>query len=231
MSTDGTREYLTELAAKDSRVHVAHDSEPGHHQMEKMSRLSRAAWWAGADWIIPFDADEFWFAPGDSLLGFLVRQTAAVVQARTVNMLPVGMPALTEDSSFMIDTSGRGDPKVAFRAHPLALIGPGNHGVARVGEQAAGLVVAHLPFRGPAQIGRKFRNGAAALERAGAPGFEGWHWRSGAQLTEDALTSAWTRMQAGAAVPQIGWAGIDPSRRERVLQWQSWPETQTGIPR
>lgn len=223
LSEDGTREFLMDLAGNDGRVHVALDSEPGHFQMEKMSRLARAAWWAGAEWVIPFDADEFWFAPGESLSGFLAGHKATVVTAHTVKLLPALPGPAARQSAFLLDPSGRGDPKVAFRAHPLALIGPGNHGVARAGEQAAGLVVAHLPFRGPAQIRRKFRTGAAALDCAGAPDYEGWHWRSGARLSDEALNAVWQRMQAGDALPEIAWPGVDPSRHERVLEWETWP--------
>ena len=62
-STDGTREHLLEWAAADARVHVALDEEPAYIQSQKMTWLAHCAWRAGADWIVPFDADEF-RAPG-----------------------------------------------------------------------------------------------------------------------------------------------------------------------
>ena len=62
-----TREFLLNLASRDPRIHVALDEEPAYHQSEKMTWLAHCAWRAGADWIVPFDADEFWFAPGRSV--------------------------------------------------------------------------------------------------------------------------------------------------------------------
>ena len=61
-STDGTRAALDALALGDPRVHVGTDSEPGFYQGMKTSYLAHLAWRAGADWVVPFDADEFWFA-------------------------------------------------------------------------------------------------------------------------------------------------------------------------
>ena len=63
-STDGTRELLEELSTRDPRIHVADDREPVFYQSEKITYLARRAWRAGADWVIPFDGDEYWFAVG-----------------------------------------------------------------------------------------------------------------------------------------------------------------------
>lgn len=221
LSTDGTREFLGKLATTDTRIHVALDSEPGHHQMEKVSRLSRAAWAAGARWVIPFDADEFWFARGESVASFLHSRSESVVRAATVNMVPTGS-TLSTSATAMADPSGTSASKVAFRSHPLALVGPGNHGVARVGNHTDGLYIAHLPYRGIDQIGRKYRNGASALDSAGAPEYEGWHWRSGARMTESQIDQAWERMRSGRAIPEIGWPGVDTSIRVRPLEWDTW---------
>lgn len=229
LSTDGTRERLEQLARDDGRIHVALDREPGHFQMEKMSHLSRTAWRAGAGWVIPFDADEFWFAEGASLGAFLRSSRANVIRARSTFMLPASDGDVSIDSVFALDRSGTSAPKVAFRAHPLALVGPGNHGVARVGEHAEGLHIAHLPYRGTAQTARKYRTGAAALDLAGAPRDEGWHWRAGAMLTDEEIGRTWDRMLAGDPVPALGWPGVDLAVRARVLAWPSWdPEDQLG---
>lgn len=222
LSQDGTREFLTELTARNPRVHLAVDHEPGHFQMEKMTLLSRAAWRAGARWVIPFDADEFWFAEGATVGRFLRNLPAAVVHARTVNMLPSDDAALSADSIFVLDGASTAASKVAFRAHPLALVGPGNHGVARVGPQSEGLYIAHMPYRGAAQVSRKYRAGAAALDAANAPESEGWHWRRGARLTDEGLAQVWASMAAGESVPDLGWPGVDPALRARTLAWRSW---------
>ena len=221
MSQDGTRELLEDLSRHDSRVHVAVDSEPGHFQKEKVNRLSRAAWWAGARWIIPFDADEFWFAEGGSIADFLRSQSAYVVASATVNMLPAEPGEIGRCTPCLMD-SGGGYGKVAFRAHPLVLVAPGNHGVARVGAQTVGLHNAHLPYRGPVQIARKCRRGAAALDLAGAPEGEGWHWRAGAHLADADIERVWAEMLAGNPVAEIGWDAVGPFVMAHPFVWGSW---------
>src|ERR1035438_2201973 len=64
-STDGTREILDELAHDESLpcpLHVFDDPEIGYYQSRKVSALAEVAGGFGADWIVPFDADERWIA-------------------------------------------------------------------------------------------------------------------------------------------------------------------------
>src|SRR4029077_15297367 len=61
-SSDGTDQILERLAQTDNRVRWSrHEGE--YQQAELTTGLARDAFRAGADWIIPFDADEFWYAP------------------------------------------------------------------------------------------------------------------------------------------------------------------------
>ena len=222
LSHDGTTEKLRDLAQHDRRVHVVADHEPGHFQKEKVSRLARAAWRAGAQWVIPFDADEFWFAPGQPLARYLLEREAAVVSGRMIDLLPLSAP-VERSTDFLVDRTGAGPRKVAFRAHPLALVGPGNHGVARVGPDEPGLIVAHVPYRGPDQMRRKFAVGASALRAAGASAAEGWHWVAGERYSVDQVAERWESMRRGDGVEEIGWRGVDPSRPQRVLERPCWP--------
>lgn len=221
MSTDGTAELLAELSQRDSRVLVARDTEPGHFQMEKVTWLSQAAWWSGARWIIPFDADEFWFAEIGSVAEFLRPHTASIIRAATTHMLPVPGPGPLRSREFLMDTAP-GAEKVAFRAHPGALVGPGNHGVSRIGATARGLHIAHLPYRSPAQMARKYRVGAQALDAARAPDDQGWHWRHGSTMTETQIDAAWRDMLAGRGVPEIGWEARGRLITARPLTWRTW---------
>ena len=60
-STDGTSEILGEHA-RDDRVVVIREERGGLRQAEWTTRMSRlAAVEHGADWVIPSDADEFWW--------------------------------------------------------------------------------------------------------------------------------------------------------------------------
>ena len=223
LSQDSTGAKLVEMARHDPRIHVVRDREPGHFQKEKVSHLARVAWLCGAGWVVPFDADEFWFAPGESLADHLAGRDATVCSGRMVDLLPLGAGAVDLTTEFMLDRTGAGPRKVAFRAHPLALVGPGNHGVARVGSDEPGLIVAHVPYRSPNQMRRKFTAGASALRAAGASAAEGWHWVAGERYTEDQAAARWEAMRRGEAIAEIGWRGVDISQTERVLQWANWP--------
>lgn len=74
MSTDGTFELLRDLS-RTLPVTVLSDTTKPFYQGAKVTWLSRVAWLSGARWIIPFDADERWFAPGESLREFFTRNT------------------------------------------------------------------------------------------------------------------------------------------------------------
>jgi hypothetical protein len=82
-STDGTAEWLERTADLDPRVQWVRSTETGFYQSDVTTTLARVAAAAGATWIIPVDADEFWIAaePGDTLadvLGVLSAETPAI---------------------------------------------------------------------------------------------------------------------------------------------------------
>jgi len=60
-STDGTTAILERMAREDKRLRISRASG-AFHQSEILTSLARDAVWAGASWILPFDADEFWHA-------------------------------------------------------------------------------------------------------------------------------------------------------------------------
>lgn len=166
LSQDGTYEYLRDLARRDPRVHVGRDTTVAYYQGAKMSYLARAAWRAGADWVVPFDADELWFAREGSLTRYLRGLDADVVGADWYDMVLLDDGPVGPTSSFLLDTTPNPLGKVAFRSHPLALLEIGNHGVARVGTWARdGLAVAHARYRSQEQVARKFRQGGAGPGR------------------------------------------------------------------
>ncbi|WP_161965069.1 glycosyltransferase family 2 protein [Ornithinimicrobium cerasi] len=223
-SDDGTRQHLLSMAAVEPRLHIVLDSSKGHYQKEKVTYLSRLAWRAGAEWIIPFDGDEFWFAPRGALSEWLPEQRADIILSRTVQAVPLTLDGDLRDRELLLDL-GKSPGKVAYRAHPLAFVGPGNHGVSRPGEIGEGLVNIHVPYRGVEQILGKFQRGAQALSDADTPSDQGWHWRAGAQFTEADAMAAWTRMQSGDPVRKIGWEANGPHIRTRPLLAMSFDPT------
>lgn len=223
-SHDGTRQLLEQLARDDSRVHVAVDDEPAHLQGHKISRLAYAAWRAGADWVVPFDADEFFFARGESVGDFLRGQTADIVHVAMHHLVPEVADSITADSAVWFDCHDSFPGKIAFRAHPLAVVAQGNHSVARVGAATTGLYLAHAQYRGPQQVARKIRQGAAA-EALAAKAVSlriGDHWETGATLTDDAILDAWHALSSGRPEPRLKYLALGPVIRLRPFAWQTW---------
>ncbi|MBK8731429.1 MAG: glycosyltransferase family 2 protein [Actinomycetales bacterium] len=223
-SQDGTRELLTSLAQRDDRVHVALDEEPAHMQGQKITRLAHAAWRAGADWILPFDADEFFFARRETVGGFLRAQRAGIIHAEMHHLVPENAGDLTSASWVWFDCDEAFPGKVAFRSHGLAIVGQGNHSVIRVGTAGRGLYIAHAQYRGPEQVARKARQGAAAeAMAAGAVAMDtGDHWTAGARLSDDEIQDAWRAMSRGIAAPSLKYHARGPMLRLQPFAWPTW---------
>ncbi len=228
LSSDGTLEILERLAKNDPRIHVARDREPAYYQSEKMTLLARAAARAGADWIVPFDADEFWFARGQTLQQFFAELTGrrpmvGLVLARFHHMVPTeAHPARLREASFVIDASPARPGKAAFRAHRLAVVAFGNHGAARVGTREHGLHIAHAIYRGPAQIERKVRNGVAAVRLTDPAANIAPHWRMAEALDAAAIQDVWATISAGQPDDRIGFRAYGPMVTATPLTWPTW---------
>src|SRR5436190_14755699 len=71
-STDGTLALLDRLA-RELPIYIGHDTLPALEQATKMTRLGGASQRAGAGWVVPFDADEFWYGAGARNVGDTLR--------------------------------------------------------------------------------------------------------------------------------------------------------------
>ena len=219
-STDETRAVIEELSAT-APVFLAHDDEPAYFQWEKMTQLSHWARRAGARWVVPFDADELWFAEGDTVAGFLRRSTATVVRALMFNVVPQGTSVRVGDATgWVMGREPAPMTKVAFRPHPFMALSMGNHAVDRPGPEAAGLGIAHLPYRAPAQLARKVRTGAAALDEV--PGEAGYHWRDLGSLADDDLDRVWSDLIEGRAGRDVMWLPQGRLEPVDVFHWRTW---------
>lgn len=221
-SVDGTLELLAERAFDNRRIILLRDHESAYYQAEKMSNLARVAWWLGADWVVPVDGDEFWFAEGMLLAEWLRGCGADVVHASLHHMVPVDPGALGRRTAFLLDASQSIPGKTALRSHPLALVGPGNHDAMRVGERVAGLRVAHVPYRGPRQIARKFRQGLAAHALAEGTADVGGHWAKGAAMSDDVIDDVWRTISGGLPSPRVDFPARGPMVRCQPLAWETW---------
>lgn len=182
-STDGTRDILADLVGK-LPLTVLDDPEPAYYQASKMSHLAARAASEGATWIVPFDADELWFARSGRLREVLpALPPANVALAQLTNHFSTAIDPDDIDP-FRRIVWRQADPaplaKVAFRWEPGAVIHQGNHGVTLPcgQEELWALEIRHFPYRSAEQFVRKAKNGAAAYRATNLPESEGAHWRA-----------------------------------------------------
>lgn len=194
-STDGTRDILERSAAV-----VVADPEPGYWQADKMTRLTHMAGDLGATWIVPFDADEVWYADGRTLAETFevfdhgeVDKVAAVGwdHLRTHND-PAGPPIQTTPHR-------RPDPqplpKIAFRYRTTARLHMGNHDVDGVGGRTFGaLKLRHFQYRSLDHYKRKLRDGKTAYDATTIPATFGAHWRQGGAKSDADLETEWDEL-------------------------------------
>lgn len=184
-STDGTREILDDLEL-DLELTVRDDPEVGYFQSRKMSILAADAGQMGAAWVVPFDADEWWYSPFGRIADILAGQPeAAVVRAELYDHVATGQDPEGDPVSRMSWRRREPAPlpKVACRPYPRVTIHQGNHG-ASFGQTIDGLVVRHFPYRSVEQFERKVRNGAAAYAATDLPDDVGKHWRDYGRILE-----------------------------------------------
>lgn len=202
-SDDGTTEILHRLSQADPRVRWTRDNGP-YLQAEIMTGLSRDAWVRGADWVLPFDADEFWWCRTGSLRGLLEGCRAGVLRAGVVNFVQVRgqrrftpgalgrMTLRAEPVGTILDAAqrvsageiawvqARYPPKVLARPSSDMTLEPGNHEAKRAGALADGIdsdavAVLHAPLRCRFALRGKAETGRRMAEVYPAP--LGWHAR------------------------------------------------------
>lgn len=193
LSTDGTRGILDDLAME-LPLSVVDDPEPGYYQSRKMTELAHVAGKMGADWVVPFDADELWTVRGSTVAEALeqVEPQVAVVTAEIVDHMATGEDP---DDPNPVRRMGwrRPDPlplhKVAVRYRHDLTIHQGNHGADYgFAPVAVGpwITIHHYPYRSAEQLVRKVRRGAAAYAAAEEmPENVGAHWRQWGRILDE----------------------------------------------
>lgn len=198
LSSDGTSELLARLA-REMPVTVLRDTLAAMHQAEKTTRLARLATAAGAQWIVPFDADELWCATDGTLAQSLARTPHSVLAAPMYDHVPSDDDDPSEPNPFLRVRNRLVHPKAmtktAFRAHPLAFIERGAHSVRHPTGRAmpSELFIRHIPYRTTEQVQRKVRQGAAASRLAEPDGNHSVHWRSLADGRPEAVVQYYRR--------------------------------------
>lgn len=197
-STDGTVDHLEDFIAHGAPLTLLHDPDPGYRQAARMTRLAHLAGQMGADWVIPFDADELWFSPHGRLCDVLATAREPVQWVEGFYHVPHPDDDATEPDPVRRMNhrrQGRDCPqsKVCFRYHPGVEIYPGNHDVTHPGARGHGLVAfREFQYRSFDHMRRKVRNGKAAYDAA--PEIHelcGIHWRQLGALSDAELEQEW----------------------------------------
>lgn len=85
-SEDGTERVLKDLSS-DTRVRWTRGTNNDFRQGEVFTGLAREAYRAGADWVMPVDADEFWRARRGSIKQVLAATDAVALQVDTIDFI------------------------------------------------------------------------------------------------------------------------------------------------
>lgn len=206
-STDGTIEILDQLSQADPRVAWRSDAGP-YKQSAALTELAREAFRMGADWVVPFDADEFWWVRRGNLRTKLESTTAGAISAPVINFVQhrdqrqpneAGLLTMTRRPPRPIDPnqawveSGqvgfielRYPPKWVFRPTAETVVEAGNHavsGIAGIRAEGSGLACLHAPLRSRACLERKAEYGVRALQ-SGSPPEYSWHLKRWARLRD-----------------------------------------------
>jgi hypothetical protein len=216
-SSDGTGRVLADLARTHPVAWRRDESE--FDQSGMLTTLAREAWRAGATWIVPFDADEFWWSRRRPFLDILATSTGAAIRAPVRNFIQRrgrtapsarGLLSMTRRTAEPVQPAERCrdlvearaiafveilyPPKIVSRASATLEIGPGNHGVGGLAgqvEDSAEIVCLHAPLRSRRTLEAKAEHGSR-VESGGFPPADAWHVRRWLRLSrEGALAREW----------------------------------------
>ena len=219
-STDGTLDVL-HSRVDGGRVFIGVDREPAYFQAPKMRHLARWAARAGADWIVPFDADEWWYAHTGTLANSLRTAPAQIASAVIHNAFP---SPVGSGSAWRVDVTPARLEKVAYRHSWSAALHHGNHGVTRPGRVTQSLRILHFPWRSEEHFHGKIRTGASAIALTGprAAGGGADHWRELGEATPEELDQVWRRLTTGAGDPRLEWQPQGSLVPLELREWSRW---------
>jgi Glycosyl transferase family 2 len=207
-STDGTVAILREL----SRIYpVLWTKDEGpYRQSEVMTGLARDAARGGADWVVPFDADEFWWVRGGCLRDSLERRSSEALRSSVVNFVQRraqyrSSPHAVARMTYRAPTAGTAEsarelveageigfveivypPKHVARASPTLEIATGNHsigGSSGPAEEANDILCLHAPLRSREGLLLKTAMAARVFEQYPDPS-EMWQTKRWGHLAE-----------------------------------------------
>lgn len=216
-STDGTDKILRALAKEDKRVRYIQDDSP-FNQAAITTELAREAHRQGADWILPFDADEFYWASRGNFRQILADSEAGALRVYPINFIqarsqhesnldallsmtrraaesvPPGRLARRMTMSHQIGFLQMAYPEKWISRPTVEIeIGRGNHIVWGTNGKHAkghGITCFHAPLRSRSLLASKMER-SHRLQGAGVVG-EAWHvWHWARMIEEGKLDEEW----------------------------------------
>ena len=204
-SSDGTHELLIQLAQTLPMV-VVRDPIVAHEQDAKMTVLANGARKLGAKWIVPFDADEFWFAKSGTLGDFLrSEKSAVVIYGDLFNAFPISREGLNVKSKMAMSNSVA-VKKVAFRTHRYASLCMGSNEVYRGVPRIDGVYVLHLPWRSSEQMKKKLSQGRESTLAASNKDWAGGHWVLFGESTDEEINEIWEKILKWKMIDGLSWS-------------------------
>ena len=204
-SSDGTVREL-QVLSRDMRVRW-HRDPSSYRQSEIITGLAHEAFRSGADWVVPIDADEFWWAPEKNFREVLALSKAGAIRVQVANFIqrrdqkqalprallhmtrrieqPIGPPERCQklvESRQIAFVEMMYPPKWISRASETIGIAAGNHEVSGVEgsyEDTDEIICLHAPLRSRSALEAKADVGRRQ-EEAGWPDGMGWQasrWR------------------------------------------------------
>lgn len=203
-STDGTKELLHKLGRELPLV-VVDDPIVAYEQDAKMTALAKGARKLGAKWIVPFDADEFWYGK-DCSLGELLRneKRSTVVYGDLFNAFPISHEEVTINSQ-MAMSDVVAVKKVAFKSHRFASLCMGSNEVYRGVPRTDGIFVLHLPWRSKNQLQRKLSQGKKAVLDSSKADWAGGHWVRFGDSTPEEVDEIWDNLANWRPINGLAW--------------------------
>ena len=216
-SSDGTDRELQRLS-RDKRVRWHRDHSP-YRQSEIITGLAREAFRSGADWVVPMDADEFWWAREKNLREVLARSTAGAIGVEIVNFIQRRDQERASPEALLYMTRRVGQPigpverceelvesrQIAFvemmyppkwisRPSATIEIAAGNHAVSGIDgpyQETDEIICLHAPLRSRPALEAKREHGKR-VEEAGFQQGQSWHVRRWRRLQEESgLDEEW----------------------------------------
>lgn len=184
LSTDNTRSILDSFG---ENITVVDDDEVGYYQSRKMTALAHQAAEMGADWVVPFDADEIWFSPHFPTIKEHLESVPDEYVCVVADWYHHSVTTFDDQSIenpfkrmryHLVEKAEM--CKVAARCDPKLVIEQGNHGIQYGGPfmtYDVNLEARHFPYRSPEQFMRKVTQGSDAYKASNLEKHLGSHWK------------------------------------------------------